>query len=243
MLDFYYQIKGRLQEPETTIYGSVQNWEFPPLFSGKVTAENKKAAKLLIEEEYGRQFPLRVLSKDLADNPFLLSIEEIKPGSHIASLFDQRACKHCTSTFYMIDKYNNRNEEYKGYDYCSRVCQEAAYEVRRIQYQTQQILNGESDAIIYKITNKQTSKIYIGKTTQIFTLRWYQHFFQTTDNKFHQAIKSSPVTDWTFEVIEVIDIPKDPKPSQKDIEAIVLERERYYIEKYNTIVEGYNSKA
>lgn len=240
MPDFYFQIKGRLDEPEETIYGGIQNWGFPPLFSGKVTASDKKQAKLLVDEEYGRKFPLRVLAKDLAQNPFLLSIEEIKEGSRIADLFKQRECQHCKVSFYMIDKYNNIHDHYKGWDYCTEKCREAARDIRVAQYHLNEVMNGRSLPIIYKITNKITSKVYIGKTTQIFTLRWYQHFFQTGDNKFHQAIKSTPVTDWTFEVLEAIDLP-DTK-SHSEVEAFIIERERFYIAQFNSIEEGYNSK-
>jgi len=49
-VEFYYQIKGKLSEPELGMYGGVQNWEFPPIFCGKVEADDKKAAKAIIED-------------------------------------------------------------------------------------------------------------------------------------------------------------------------------------------------
>jgi len=58
MPDFYYQIKGRRDD------GSFSDWHWPPLLSGKVTAENKKAARKCVEELHGQSFPMRVKQED-----------------------------------------------------------------------------------------------------------------------------------------------------------------------------------
>lgn len=241
MIEWYYQIKGRLEEPELNMFGAPQSWEFPPLFSGKVVAPTKAEAKVLIEEDYGRRFPLRVLAKDLEANPFLLSIEEIKPGGHIARLFEDKLCEVCKAKFQLIEKYNDPHNTYNSYTYCSEKCKNDHYITRQATANLQYATNGSANPIVYKITNKKTNKAYIGKTTQIFTLRWYQHFFQSSDSKFHKEIKESPITNWTFEVIETIIIPEAIK-SRADVDAFIILRERHYINFYNTIEEGYNSK-
>lgn len=240
--DFFYQIKAKLSEPETSLYGGIQNWAFPPVFSGKVTACDKKEAKKLIEEDYGRVFPLRVLAKDLASSEFLLNIEEIKPGSRIEDLFELKKCEHCPKTFYVIDHYNNANESYKGSQYCSSKCKNDAAGVREYIRSQFQELSGSENPLIYKIHNRITNMCYIGKTTQIFTLRWYQHFFQGGNNKFHNAIQSSKVTDWLFEIQEIVTIPEDIK-TVTEIEKLVIERERFWINHHNSIENGYNSKT
>ena len=238
MKDFYYQIKGKKSEHETGMFGG--NWSFPPIFSGRVSAVDKKQAKSIIDDEYGRSFPLRVLAKDLDSNEFLLNIEEIAPESHIARLFDVRECKQCGTTYRVIDKYNDHNCQYKGFDYCSQSCKESAYKIEAFVRNAENVLSGRSTPIIYKITNKRTGKCYIGKTTQVFTLRWYQHFFHAGDNKFHTEIKTCDVTEWTFEVQEIVIIPDDIKQFS-DAESFITSRERHWINFFDSINNGYNS--
>lgn len=234
MIEWYYQIKGKHGHDN---YFS--NWSFPPIFSGKVTAENKKEAHKIINEEYGKQFPLRVLSKDIESNDFLLCISEIK-DERTKGLFIVRSCLHCGTTFRVIDSYNNTNMSYKGPDYCSNECKTEAYEVKRYIDTGNNDLNGIHQPVIYRVYNHETGLSYIGKTTQAFTLRWYQHFYQSGDTKFHKAIKSTALEDWTFSIIEKIIIPKEMK-TKSEIEKYIFERERYWIVKLDCVKNGYNS--
>ncbi len=255
MPKYFYQIKGKLNEPEQGFFGGVSNWSFPPIFSGIVEADSKKLAKKIIDEDYDRVFPLRVLSKDLKDNEFLLSIEEIKPHSHLNRLDELQTCNNvnCGKTFYVIDKYNDYHDKYKGSEYCSSECKDEDYQVKRqkqlelnniniFENSINNNLNSDiNKAIIYKITNKINNKCYIGKTTQIFTLRWYQHFFQSGNNKFHNEIKNVKVTDWLFEVIETIEYPEEVKNNYGEYNKYILERERFYINLYDSVNNGYNT--
>ena len=97
-------------------------------------------------------------------------------------------------------------------------------------------LNENGTAVINKIKNINTGLVYIGKTTQAFTLRWYQHFYQKGDCKFHKAIKQSSLTDWQFSIIEIVKTPKGVSPID-----YVRERESYWISEYDSIESGYNS--
>lgn len=243
MKEFYYQIKGKKGEEDLSGF----NWVFPPIFTGKVVAKDKKEAKEVINEEYGKKFPLRVLRDDLESNEFLLSIEEIKPDSHISKLFELQKCEQCENTFYVIDKYNDANCRNKGFTFCSEKCREDNGKVAQFRRMDQGALIDGAVPVIYKITNKITGKVYIGKTSQVFTLRWYQHFFQYGTNKFHDAIKNSKFTDWMFEIEEIVVFPDHIKEQKSiynymnDREKYILERERYWINHYNSIDEGYNS--
>lgn len=245
-MEFYYQIKGKKgkkkKEEDYTGWGE-SNWSFPPIFSGKVTANDKKEARSIIDQEYGKKFPMRVPKKDLSSNEFLLNIEEIKEGSRTHKLFDKQECD-CGKTFYVIDKYNDVNVRDKGDKYCSDVCagkyKEIAYHLRRNQQTEYNIINGKSLPVIYKITNKNTSLCYIGQTTQVFTLRWYQHFFFNSGCKFHDAIKTSEVTDWVFEVIEVVSVDKEAL-MDSSLKKIVDKREMHWIRHYNSATNGYNT--
>lgn len=237
-MEWYYQIKGKLREPVSGFYGNDQNWLFPPIFSGKVDADSKKEAHKKINEEYGRAFPLRVLKSDLESNEFLLNIREIT-DDRTRGLFALRNCTHCDISFRQIDSYNS-NSDYFGPDFCCYSCKRSHTEIQQFIDTNNNELGGIHPPVIYRVTNKITGHVYIGKTTQAFTLRWYQHFYQGGSTKFHLAIKSSKISDWTFEVLEKIHIPEDIK-SKSDIEKLIFQREKHWIGHHDSIINGYNS--
>jgi len=227
--DFYYQIKGQGKNS----FGS--SWSWPPIFSGMVNAKDKKAAKTLIEDEYGRAFPLRVLKKDVETQPYLMNIREIDKDDELThSLFDTNTCKQCEIKFRVIDKYNDPNMDHKGADFCSYKCRTKYYEDNK-SYNP--IEDSNDAALIYKITKKSTGMSYVGKTTQVFTLRWYQHFFQNkSDCKFYQSIKDSVLTDWEFSLLESVEVIRGEDTAKR-----VTEREDYWIKFHDCIDNGYNS--
>lgn len=227
MKEFYYQIKGKSGE------GGWGKWSFPPIFTGKVSADSKKEAKKAVEDEYGKKFPLRVLTKDLDSNEFLLKIEEI--SDYTARLFEDQSCEQCGKVFRRIDLYNDSNSSYKGYDFCSDKCKS---EMRQVKYLKG--IKGGQLPVIYQITNSKTGKSYIGKTTQVFTLRWYQHFFHGDTCKFHQAIEESELEDWSFQIVETVVVPDDIKKLDDGVD-FVSSREKFWIDKIDSIQNGYNS--
>lgn len=238
-MQWYYQIKGKNNNPNSGLFGS--NWTFPPIFVGKVTADTRKSAIDSVNSLYGKKFPTRVLQKDLDSNEFLLSIQEIKDTDRqILELFDIKTCKQCNQTFRVVDHYNNHNAFYKGRDFCSQEYRNEHEEVARYIKAANADFDGIHPPVIYRVTNRITSQVYIGKTTQAFTLRWYQHFFQGGDTKFHQAIKQSNICDWIFEVLEKIAIPVDIK-NKADIEKLIFDREKYWINHHDSVANGYNS--
>lgn len=93
---------------------------------------------------------------------------------------------------------------------------------------------------IYKITNKTYNedekcyKAYIGMTSNTVEKRFQQHCFKEDSSKgFHQAIKKYGYDNWILEILE------DDIKTEKE----ALEREEFYIYKYNTLLQnkkGYN---
>jgi len=234
--EFYYQIKGRLPEDQLGMGPFNSNWEWPPLFSDKVEAPNKKAAKLLIEEEYGRQFPLRVLANDLKNHAFLLSISEILPEDDVMRRrFAFLDCKECAARFRIIDKFNNPAERDTGPDFCSQSCAEEG-RLRRIK-DYDLVCSGKLPAVIYLIRQLSTGKCYVGQTIRPITLRWWQHLTYPSESKFHQVIKSTPLTDWQFQALETIALPDD-HPNKA---AYINDRERHWILHFDCIANGYNT--
>mgnify|MGYP001595777996 CR=1 FL=1 len=133
-MEFYFQIKGKRakKDPDRNngLYGGISNWVHPPLFSGKVAAENKDEASEIINKLYDKKFPRRISKKDLKSNEFLLHIEEIKSGSYTESLFDEKECEHCKRPYRMIDEYNDSNCDYQGWGFCSYHCKNQAYQIQ-----------------------------------------------------------------------------------------------------------------
>lgn len=87
---------------------------------------------------------------------------------------------------------------------------------------------------IYKITNNVNGKIYIGQTIQTVKERFYQHCATKCSDSvlnmaIHRAIKKYGKSNFTIEVIEEVD-----KDSLND-------REKFWIEYYNSYNNGYNS--
>lgn len=83
---------------------------------------------------------------------------------------------------------------------------------------------------IYKITNKNNNKIYIGQSQDI-ALRWRQHKqnYQTMPGWYEEArAESNSIEDFTFEIIQ------ECKKEELD------ELETYWISYYNSIKQGYN---
>lgn len=88
---------------------------------------------------------------------------------------------------------------------------------------------------IYKITNDLNDKVYIGKTNFTLEKRWAEHLrdFQkdTEDHRpIYSAMRKYGVEHFQMELVEEV-----------SSENTVLEREKYWIEYYNSFQKGYNA--
>ena len=87
---------------------------------------------------------------------------------------------------------------------------------------------------IYKITNQQTNKSYIGWTAQPIVKRWTEHkklALKNKDNRpFYNAIRKYGIDCWNVELLEEVATKEIGK--QKEIE---------YIQLYQTYDIGYNA--
>lgn len=89
---------------------------------------------------------------------------------------------------------------------------------------------------IYKATSITTGKVYIGQSCQTLEKRMHQHLSRATtnydpNNHFHNAIRKYGFPDFVFQVIEDNIINDE----------VLNEREKYWIEYYNSYYDGYNS--
>lgn len=216
------------------------SWSWPPIHNELVIAKSKKDAKLLLEKKFNKILKEKVFKEDIKTEYYLLDIEEINSFSHKWRFYKTRVCKECGNDFKLIDFYNI-GVHHKTYDdFCSDSCNQkyiiantdpnsVSYDFLNPSYST------SVKSFIYKIENKTTGKIYIGQTSQVFTLRWYQHFYsKKSQSKFHKAIKESNFTDWVFSIIETFN-------ASEITTAYLLKRESYWIDYYNSVENGYNT--
>lgn len=95
------------------------------------------------------------------------------------------------------------------------------------------VLQGKEFCGIYRITNLKTNEAYIGKSTNIKT-RWQNHCKTAIGldgmarTKIHSAMKEFGIDNFSFEVLE------------KCTKEVYSEREKYWINFYETNVYGYN---
>lgn len=87
--------------------------------------------------------------------------------------------------------------------------------------------------LIYKVTNLQNNLIYIGLTSTSLQIRRKRHYNDAFSNKtnsdFHKALRNFKETDFFWEIIE------DNIPIEQ-----LGEREKYWIQYYNSYKNGYN---
>lgn len=102
---------------------------------------------------------------------------------------------------------------------------------------TGRVLGNDADKSgIYKITNIKNQMVYIGQTTN-FKNRWRTHAKRAvkaeegTSNRLYQEMWNEGLENFTFQVINICD------------KSDLTEREKFYIDFYNSKDYGYNSKT
>ena len=90
--------------------------------------------------------------------------------------------------------------------------------------------------IIYKVTNQENNKVYIGQTIQTLQERKNKHYYKARqeDNyntHFINALRKYPENSFTWEII-------DTANSQEELD----KKEKEWIAYYNSVKEGYNTK-
>ena len=125
--------------------------------------------------------------------------------------------------------------------YSSEFCCEACYETySMMNFDINKMVQSrelnyiefmESNPVIYRIRNKINGKNYIGQTIRSFTLRWWEHY--------KSWIKKQPegIENFDFSVLE--EFTKEEIKRNPDL---LKQREQYWIDKYDAIENGYNSR-
>ena len=98
----------------------------------------------------------------------------------------------------------------------------------------QEDLDDLSKRGIYRIFSKETNKSYIGSTWKSFKTRWKQHLSKLNTNNHHSKELQNAFNKYGSDsfICEILEIVTNPE--------VLLEREAYYIEKYDSYHNGYN---
>lgn len=145
------------------------------------------------------------------------SIQIPDPYKHDLTLLDE--IRHDFSKIDILDKliYDN-------------------YIKKSVDEMIQRVLNGRAPSGIYKITRLKTGEVYIGRSTDVKT-RFQQHCKSCyhcgviSRSKLHTVMENDGIWNFTFELLE--EVPKEK----------LNEREKYWIEFYDSKKYGLNEKA
>lgn len=93
-------------------------------------------------------------------------------------------------------------------------------------------IKADSPNYIYKCTEKSTNKCYVGKTRNAPFFRWWNHLSHSS-SPFGIYLRQTKLSDWTFEVLEVL--PSNIEDSE------VFKIESKYMQEFDSINNGFNS--
>lgn len=241
-MKFFYRVKIPVLADDC-YFG--QEWNYKAFDIGYIEADSKSDAKKLIEQDYNEKMCQRSKSDDIGiKNKYLVQIYE--PNDYFDKIWNyEHTCEVCGQLYTKLQRDTAHDFKYIRGEVCSELCEERQSKIKSVSFSENFDFNGIHQAVIYRIYNKNDieQKSYIGKTTQAFTLRWYQHFFQTKNTKFHNAIRETNITDWSFEVIESFNFSgKDiGYNDEKGYAKLLSEREQFWINQYDSLNNGYNS--
>lgn len=194
--------------------------------------ETKKDVLTKIKEDYPEYFSEKIPQRTAKGEFFFVNVYEL--SENWESFWTEKIpCKFCGEN--PVNRIDIKNNNYSGYYFCCLEHEEQFYE-NRVAEDIRTYKNGDIVGFIYKITHKQTGKVYIGKTVNHPIFRWFQHFKAQSGSYFHEVMKKSDITDWTYEVIDKL---KDGTENE------LLALESKYISDYQATdpTYGYNTKS
>lgn len=206
-----------------------------------IEADDKAHVKKILLDKYPQFFPTnKVYEKETKDKAQFFYIVIFPLYNHEINMINEGKwhCESCKQEY--ENKYINRpfrRERVWGEllfcnsDICEKNFISKSHDGVEIPDDNNYIKT-DSPNYIYKVTEKATSKCYIGKTRNAPFFRWWNHL-KHSSSPFGLYLKKTKLSEWTFEVLEVL------PPGLPD--ASVFEIESKYIIQYDSIQNGFNS--
>ena len=193
--------------------------------------DTKKEVLTKIKEDYPEYFFEKVPQRTANGEFFYVNVYEL--DEYWENFWTEKIpCQYCGEN--SVNRIDIKNNDYSGYYFCCLEHEETFY-ANRLAENDRVYSNGGVVGFVYKITHKESGKVYIGKTVNHPIFRWFQHFKAQSGSYFHEVMKDSDITDWTYEVLDKL---KDG--TERDL----LDLESKYISDYNATnpVYGYNTR-
>lgn len=231
-MNYFYRIKvPKLFEG---VYS--KEWEYKPIDVGYIEADSKSEARKMLELDYNKTLAQRVKKSNIGnENIYLLQLYD--PDPYFDKVWNEKQkCSYCDFEFSKLNRDKVNDFTHIRYGFCSVECDIKANNEKVNSENPNYDLWGNNQAVVYRIQNKLTNKSYVGKTTKEFTFRWYQHFKISSSTKFRTAINESKLSDWLFEIVEVLE-----NYNQNKDRELLQEREQHWITFYDSVNNGYNS--
>jgi hypothetical protein len=203
-----------------------------------IKAKDKKEVLDFLLNKYPQFFPNnKIYSRESKDDAqFFYAVVFELYGHEISAHKQSWKCNHCQQEYdskYLhkpvIKFYDDENMYFCKNDICDIEFKKKYYEQNEIPDDKRY---GNTDiCYIYKITEKGSGKSYIGKTLNAPFFRWWNHLTYS-GSPFGIYFRESNLSNWTFEVIEILE-----KKTDKE----VFEIESNYIKLYDSIANGFNT--
>ena len=218
------------------------------IFDDVIIADDRNKAKETIINLHG-DYPFRKLKNIINGSRYyyLTDSDEYWYKYHHEEF--NITCVNCEKNVVVVGNKNMFNHKNKFGEYCSIECKHEYTEVKLEEERANNPFINEHDhfgvpkdddinlvGYIYRITNKNTMKSYIGKTIKPPLFRWWQHL--KIEKKFEQC----NVSELVFEVMEIVTWNKNcgDEEMYESRSDKLSRREMFYITHNNVVEEGYN---
>ena len=204
----------------------------PVLAQGILDVEKKADVLAYVEKEYPEYFDGNKVAQKLSrksEQIVYVSIFEL--DGYWKNYWTQEVeCAICHKKVPLI-QVKNQLGGFVSKFICSMKCEEKRKELAENEYE--EYWNERSECYyIYKITNKNNGKVYVGYTEREPLFRWWEHF-KHSNFPIGKALKEDGIESFTFEVLE-----KHLKSDKTVVE--MHEIETKYIQLFDSINSGYN---
>ncbi len=217
------------------LYSSTSKAQNIELLMDCIVCEDREQFKDIIRDEYGENIAFRYSKKLSPGDLYCIIIGEhcYNPERYFNKIeFTCDCCNAKVQTYlgkpiyfapYEIKDSFYNIQEYAEKRFCSTKCKYEYLdrETRNLRpdddqefFVSKDMFSRNVAGYIYKISKKSTGEFYIGQTIYAPVFRWGQHLKTS-------RFPIENITDYQFEVIEIV-----------SKEENILEREKYYIQKY-----------
>ena len=225
--------------PNNECFGAVDVVREPLIY-----AKSKDEVKKIIAEKYPQFFPeAKVFTKETKDKAqffyaLIYPLYDYEKESLKSGEWECNGCgqKHENKYISPPRTYGSLGDQFQ---FCRSSKDDECLKLFKANHyngtdplENHSYIRPNSPTHIYKITEKSTGKCYVGKTRNEPFFRWWNHLSHSS-SPFGQYLRSTPLNQWTFEVLETLtwDTP--------DSEVFKVET-RYMIE-FNSIENGFNT--